>query len=62
MNADAGVHPERPWIMETYPGVQHQYNPALPLYEVEDGYIEVPETPGLGIDPDPETIKKYKVG
>lgn len=49
-------------IMETYPGVQSRYNPALPLYPVEDGYITMPQKPGLGIDPDPEMVKKYKVG
>ena len=48
-------------IMETYPGVQSRYNPALPLYPVEDGYITMPRKPGLGIDPDPEMVKKYKV-
>jgi L-alanine-DL-glutamate epimerase-like enolase superfamily enzyme len=49
-------------IMETYPAVESQYNLALPLYTVQDGFITVPETPGLGIDPDPEIVKKYRVG
>jgi L-alanine-DL-glutamate epimerase-like enolase superfamily enzyme len=49
-------------IVETYPGVESKYNPALPLYPVKDGYIKVPDTPGLGIDPDPELVKKYRVG
>jgi L-alanine-DL-glutamate epimerase-like enolase superfamily enzyme len=48
-------------IMETYPGVESQYNPVLPLYAVEDGYVTVPETPGLGIDPDPELVAKYQI-
>jgi len=48
-------------IMETYPGIQSKYNLALPLFPVRDGYIEVPEKPGLGIDPDPEIVRKYKV-
>lgn len=48
-------------IMETYPGVQSRYNPALPLYPVQDGYITMPQKPGLGIDPDPEMVKRYKV-
>ncbi len=48
-------------IMETYPGVESQYNPVLPLYPVKDGYVTVPETPGLGIDPDPELVEKYKI-
>ncbi len=48
-------------IMETYPGVESQYNPVLPLYPVKDGYVTVPETPGLGIDPDPELVEKYQI-
>ena len=48
-------------IMETYPAVESQYNLALPLFPVKDGYIEVPRKPGIGIDPDPEVVKKYKV-
>ena len=47
-------------IMETYPGVESRYNPVLPLYPVKDGYVTVPETPGLGIDPDPELVEKYQ--
>jgi L-alanine-DL-glutamate epimerase-like enolase superfamily enzyme len=48
-------------IMETYPAVESQYNLALPLFPVKEGYIEVPKKPGLGIDPDPEIVKKYRV-
>lgn len=48
-------------IMETYPGVLSRFNPALPLYPVKDGYIAMPQEPGLGIDPDPEMVRKYKV-
>ena len=48
-------------IMETYPAVESQYNLALPLFPVKDGYIEVPRKPGLGIDPDPQMVKKYRV-
>ena len=48
-------------IMETYPGVKSKYNPALPLYPVKEGFIQVPEKPGLGIDPDPADVKKYRV-
>lgn len=47
-------------IMETYPKVESSYNPVLPLYPVTDGYVEVPDTPGLGIDPDPALVKKYQ--
>jgi L-alanine-DL-glutamate epimerase-like enolase superfamily enzyme len=49
-------------IMETYPGVESQYNPALPLFPVKDGFITAPTAPGLGIDPSPDMVKKYKVG
>jgi L-alanine-DL-glutamate epimerase-like enolase superfamily enzyme len=48
-------------IMETYPAVESQYNLALPLFPVKDGYIEVPKKPGIGIDPDPEMVKKYRL-
>ncbi|MDZ7268946.1 MAG: mandelate racemase/muconate lactonizing enzyme family protein [candidate division KSB1 bacterium] len=48
-------------IMETYPGVESQYNPALPLFPVKDGFITVPDKPGLGIDPDPALVQKYMV-
>jgi L-alanine-DL-glutamate epimerase-like enolase superfamily enzyme len=48
-------------IMETYPGVESKYNPALPLFPVKDGYITVPDKPGLGIDPDPAMVQKYMV-
>ncbi|MBN2354996.1 mandelate racemase/muconate lactonizing enzyme family protein [candidate division KSB1 bacterium] len=48
-------------IMETYPGVKSRYNPVVPLYPVKDGYITVPDKPGLGIEIDPADIKKYRV-
>ena len=48
-------------IMETYPAVESQYNLALPLFPVSNGFIEVPRVPGLGIDPAPEMIRKYRV-
>jgi L-alanine-DL-glutamate epimerase-like enolase superfamily enzyme len=48
-------------IMETYPAVESKYNLALPLFPVKDGYITAPDKPGLGIDPEPEIVKKYRV-
>ena len=48
-------------IMETCPGVESRYNLALPLFPVKDGYIKVPRKSGLGIDPDPEIVKKYRI-
>jgi L-alanine-DL-glutamate epimerase-like enolase superfamily enzyme len=29
--------------------------------QVKDGYMEVPKTPGLGFELDPETIDQYKI-
>jgi L-alanine-DL-glutamate epimerase-like enolase superfamily enzyme len=49
-------------IMETYPAIESKYNLALPLFPVKDGYITAPDKPGIGIDPDPEIVKKYRVG
>jgi len=48
-------------IMETYPAIESKFNLALPLFPVKDGYITVPDKPGLGIDPDPEIVKRYQV-
>ena len=48
-------------IMETYPAVESQYNLALPLFPVKDGHSIAPDKPGLGIDPDPEIVRKYRV-
>ncbi len=36
--------------------------PDLPLFPVKDGYITVPDKPGLGIDLEPEIVKRYRVG
>ena len=49
-------------IMETYPEIESRHNLALPLFPVKDGYIMAPEKPGLGIDPSPDIIQKYRVG
>jgi len=48
-------------IMETYPGVQSKYNPAMPLFPVRDGFINAPTSPGIGYDPEPSMIEKYRV-
>jgi L-alanine-DL-glutamate epimerase-like enolase superfamily enzyme len=34
---------------------------VLPLFEVTDGYIRVPDKPGLGIDIAPELINQYRI-
>jgi L-alanine-DL-glutamate epimerase-like enolase superfamily enzyme len=49
-------------VMETYPAVESKDNLALPLFPVKDGYITAPTKPGLGIDPAPEIVARYKVG
>jgi L-alanine-DL-glutamate epimerase-like enolase superfamily enzyme len=48
-------------IMETYPEIESRFNLALPLFPVKNGSIRVPDKSGLGIDPDPEIVKKYRV-
>jgi len=48
-------------IMETYPGVQSKYNPAMPLFAVKDGYIQAPSAPGIGYDPEPAMVEQYRV-
>ena len=48
-------------VMETYPAVESKYNLALPLFPVKDGYITAPDKPGIGIDPEPEMVRKYGV-
>ena len=47
--------------METYPAIESKHNLALPLFPVKDGYITVPDKPGLGIDPDLEIVKRHRV-
>jgi L-alanine-DL-glutamate epimerase-like enolase superfamily enzyme len=48
-------------VMETYPAVESKGNLALPLFPVKDGSIAAPDKPGLGIDPAPEIVAKFKV-
>jgi galactonate dehydratase len=33
---------------------------ARPVMQVEDGYTTVPDTPGLGVQPDLESVEKYR--
>lgn len=48
-------------IMETYPAIESRFDLALPLFPVKDGTITVPDKPGLGIDPDLEIVKRYRI-
>ncbi|MBV6644788.1 MAG: mandelate racemase/muconate lactonizing enzyme family protein [Cyclobacteriaceae bacterium] len=49
-------------IMEVYPKSTALWSsPAFPPPEVIDGKVTVPSTPGLGLEPDPDIVRKYKV-
>jgi L-alanine-DL-glutamate epimerase-like enolase superfamily enzyme len=37
------------------------YTPYAKTVPVEDGAIEVPEGPGLGAEPEPELIERYRI-
>jgi L-alanine-DL-glutamate epimerase-like enolase superfamily enzyme len=34
---------------------------TLPLFRIKEGCITAPDKPGLGVDPDPEIVKRYQV-
>ena len=61
MNAHIVASLANALIMETYPGMARDFNPALPPFPVKDGMVQAPSSPGLGFDIDPDMIKKYKV-
>ncbi len=48
-------------ILETYPAKARDFNPALPAFPIKGGFVDSPDQIGLGMDPDPVLIKKYKV-
>ena len=48
-------------ILETYPKKARDFNPALPAFPVKNGYVTVPDTPGLGMEVDDNMVKKYRV-
>lgn len=41
--------------------LQLQASPFGPMVEVRDGSMRVPDGPGLGIEPDPELLARYRV-
>ncbi|MFD1984365.1 mandelate racemase/muconate lactonizing enzyme family protein [Mesorhizobium newzealandense] len=44
---------EGAWIAQEY--IEGHYDPVNPIV-IRDGHIEVPQRPGLGVKPDPETL------
>ena len=46
---------------------QEQWSPGLNLlrtphvFEIEDGFVKLPELPGLGLDVDQDAIEEYRV-
>ena len=32
-----------------------------PLYEIEEGYIQIPQKPGLGVELDEEALEEYRI-
>ncbi len=61
MNVHAVASISNALILETYPAKARDFNPALEAFPIKDGYIDSPTKIGLGMDPDPTLIKKYKV-
>ncbi len=61
MNVHAVASIANALILETYPAKALDFNPALEAFPIKDGYIDSPTKIGLGMDPDPGLIKKYKV-
>jgi len=62
MNIHAVASISNAIILETYPAKARDFNPALPAFPVKDGMVDAPTTIGLGMEPDPELVKKYRVG
>ena len=48
-------------ILETYPAKARDFNPALPAFPLNNGYVDAPTEIGLGMEPDPALVKKYRV-
>ena len=34
---------------------------TIPHFDVDSGYVDVPTAPGLGVDVDPENLKRFQV-
>ncbi|MGM0400640.1 MAG: mandelate racemase/muconate lactonizing enzyme family protein [Chloroflexota bacterium] len=48
-------------IMETYPSVSGHMAELVAIPEVEEGYIIIPDRPGLGLVLNEDAVKKYRV-
>lgn len=62
MNIHAVASISNAIILETYPAKARDFNPALPAFPVKDGMVDAPTEIGLGMEPDPELVKKYSIG
>ena len=46
---------------------EEQWSPALKVlrtkhvFEIEDGYVKLPEIPGLGLDVDADALEEFRV-
>ncbi|MDX1285710.1 MAG: mandelate racemase/muconate lactonizing enzyme family protein [Draconibacterium sp.] len=61
MNIHAVASISNAIILETYPAKARDFNPALPAFPVKDGTVDAPTEIGLGMEPDPDLVKKYRV-
>ena len=48
-------------IMETYPSISGHMAELVSIPEVEEGYITIPNRPGLGLGLKQDAVKKYRV-
>lgn len=62
MNIHAVASISNAMILETYPAKARDFNPALPAFPVKNGIVNAPTEPGLGMEPDPVLIRKYRQG
>lgn len=61
MNIHAVASIPNALILETYPAKARDFNPALAAFPIKDGYVNSPTEIGLGMDPDPKLVQKYRV-
>jgi L-alanine-DL-glutamate epimerase-like enolase superfamily enzyme len=61
MNIHAVASISNALILETYPAKARDFNPALPAFPVKNGMVDAPTEIGLGMEPDPALLKKYRV-
>ncbi len=61
MNVHAVASLPNAKILETYPAKARDFNPTLEPFPMKDGMIEAPSIVGLGMEPDPALVKKYRV-